>query len=69
MAILIETTDDFLQALRENEEFLAAARREIYTQDLITLPNEFRDYTQKADARLEEVHRDASDLQISVSDL
>ena len=69
MPILIETTDDFLQALRENEEFLAAARREIYTQDLIALPNEFRDYTQKTDTRLGEIHRDVSDLQGNVTEL
>ena len=55
MAISIETTEDLLRALRENEEFLAAARREIYTQDLLALPREFRGYSEKTDARLENI--------------
>ena len=37
MAIIIETTDDFIRALRENEEFRDAARRELMTQDLMEL--------------------------------
>ena len=69
MAILIETTDDFLRALRENEEFLAAARREIYTQDLIALPNEFREYTQKTDTRLGKIDSDIGELKTDVSEL
>ena len=38
MAIIIETTYDFIRALRENEEFKAAARRELLTDDLLELP-------------------------------
>ena len=44
MAIIIETADDFIRALRENEEFRAAARRELMTQDLLELPGEFREF-------------------------
>ena len=55
MAILIETTDDFIRALRENEEFLAAARREIATQDLIELPAKFAKYTASADKRMDSI--------------
>ena len=40
MAILIESTEDFLRLLRENKEFLAAARSEILTQELMRLPVE-----------------------------
>lgn len=44
MAIIIETTDDFIRVLRENEEFKAAARRELLTEDLLELPGEFREF-------------------------
>ena len=55
MAMLIETTDDFIRALRENEEFLAAARREIATQDLIELPAKFAEYTASTNKRLDDI--------------
>ena len=38
MAIRIETTEDFLRALRENEEFARAARQELLTKDLLEMP-------------------------------
>ena len=41
MALVINTTDDFIEAMRRNPEFLAAARREILTQELIELPEKF----------------------------
>ena len=44
MAIIIETTDDFIRALRQNAEFRAAARRELLTQDLLELPGEFKEF-------------------------
>ena len=44
MAIIIETTDDFIRALRQNEEFRTAARRELLTEDLLELPSEFREF-------------------------
>ena len=69
MAILIETTDDFLRALRENEEFLAAARREIYTQDLVALPGEFREYSQKTDARLEKIDRGMTEMRGDITEI
>lgn len=69
MAISIETTDDFLRVLRENEEFLAAARREIYTQDLLALPREFKDYSEKTDARLENIEDGVDTLQDNMNDL
>ncbi len=69
MAILIETTDDFLRALRENEEFLAAARHEIYTQDLVALPGEFREYSQKTDARLEKIDRGMTEMRGDITEI
>ena len=44
MAIIIETTDDFIRVLRQNEEFKAAARRELLTDDLLELPGEFTEF-------------------------
>ena len=44
MSLIIETTDDFIRALRGNEEFKAAARHELLTQDLLELPKEFREF-------------------------
>lgn len=66
--VTIETTEDLLKALRENEDFLAAARREIYTQDLLALPREFREYSSKTDARLETIESDVHGLKTDVQD-
>ncbi len=44
MVITIRNTDDFIRALRENEEFRDAARRELLTEDLLNLPGEFREF-------------------------
>ena len=55
MAITISNTDDFIRALRENEDFQAAARRELLTQDLLELPGEFREYRTMAEARFDSV--------------
>ena len=53
MVITIETTEDFLRALRGNEDFLAAARREILTQELLALPEKFAAYSERTDQRLD----------------
>ncbi len=55
MAIIIENTDDFILALRENEEFQAAARRELLTQDLLDLPKESREFRMRAEKRFDEI--------------
>ncbi len=67
--VIIETTEDFLKALRENEDFLAAARREIYTQDLLSLPSEFREYYEKTDARLETIEGGVDNLKEDMYDV
>ena len=66
---MINTTDDFIRLLQENEEFLAAARRVIYTQDLVELPARFTEYTLKTDGRLETIESDISTLKDDVSTL
>ena len=57
MSLIIETTDDFIRALRGNEEFKAAARRELLTQDLLELPNEFREFKTSTEERFDGVER------------
>lgn len=53
MSLIIETTDDFIRALRGNEEFKAAARRELLTQDLLELPKEFREFKTSTEERFD----------------
>ena len=57
MAIIIENTDDFILALRENEEFQAAARRELLTQDLLELPKESREFRKRTEERFDEAEK------------
>ena len=53
MNINITSTEEFIKALRENPEFLAAARREILTQELLELPGRFASYSKRTDERLD----------------
>ena len=83
MSLIIETTDDFIRALRENEEFKAAARRELLTQDLLALPKEFSEFKTSTeerfdaidkrfdgmDQRFDRVEEDIRNLTTSVNDL
>ena len=62
MAIIIETTDDFIRALRENEEFKAAARRELLTDDLLELPGEFREFRAQTEESLRVLANNVNDL-------
>lgn len=52
---IIDTTEDLLRLLDENEQFLGAARHKILTEDLIRLPSEFKEYAKKTDARFDAV--------------
>ena len=58
MTITIDTTEDFLNAMRENPEFLAAARREILTEELIALPGSFESFRNESAGRLDSLERD-----------
>lgn len=62
MAIIIETTDDFIRVLRENEEFRAAARRELLTEDLLQLPGEFRKFRAQTEESLRVLTNNVNDL-------
>ena len=51
----INTIDDLLRLLDENEQFRAAVRNKILTEDLIRLPSQFEEQSQKADERMEQM--------------
>ena len=55
MALIINTTDDFIEAMRKNPEFLAAARRELLTRELLDLPQRFAEYKEETNARFDAV--------------
>ncbi len=57
MSLIIETIDDFIRALRENEEFKAAARRELLTQDLLALPKEFSKFKTSTEERFDAIDK------------
>ena len=57
MSLVIETTDDFIRALRENPDFHAAARRELLTEELLALPQRFSQYAESTDKRLDDLDR------------
>ncbi|MCY4651570.1 MAG: hypothetical protein OXC95_00225 [Dehalococcoidia bacterium] len=54
MTIHINTTDDFLRALRGSEEFRSAARRELLTEELLEVPGQLVDIRKTQNAMLEE---------------
>ena len=53
MALVINTTDDFIEAMRKNPEFLAAARRELLTQELLELPQKFAEHRSEVSERFD----------------
>ena len=54
MTIHINTTDDFLRALRGSEEFRSAARRELLTEELLEVPGQLVALQNTQNAMLEE---------------
>ena len=56
MATIIENTEDFLHAMRENDEFRLAARRELLTEELLALPQRFAEYSQNTDKKLDRLN-------------
>ena len=69
MAVVIKTTDDFIRVLRGNEEFKAAARRELLTEDLLELPAEFREFRAQTDQRFDGVDQSIRELTNIMNDL
>ena len=72
----INTIQDLIRLLRENEEWRNAVRRELLTEELLELPQRFAEYVAASDKwrkRIEgdvaEIKRDVGSLQISVDSL
>ena len=65
----IETTDDLIRLLRQDEEFRAAARREILTQELLRLPALFADFKVTTEMRLAALESDVGILKDDVNTL
>ncbi len=53
MTTIIENSEDFLRAMRENDEFRLAARRELLSEELLALPQRFAEYSQTTDRKLD----------------
>ena len=64
---IIETTEDLLRLLDENEEFLTAVRQKILTDELMSLPARFSAFALKTDARLDNIENDIVVLKEDVS--
>ncbi len=79
----INTTDDLLSLLRENQEFREAVRQAILSEELLALPatfnafvsemrefvSEMRSYTKSTDKRMENLEQGQQDLKVSVDSL
>ena len=59
MVITISNTDDFIRALRENEEFRAAAWREMQIEGMLKLPDEFREFREDTNRRFDALLKNA----------
>ena len=51
----INTTEDLLRLWHEDEEFRAASRRELLTDELLELPEKFAENARQVDSRLKSV--------------
>ena len=51
----INTIDDLLRVLREDEDVRAAVRRELLTEELLALPDRFAKYAEVTDQRFEDI--------------
>ena len=59
---MINTSDDLLSLLNENDEFRDAVRRAILTEELLTLPAVFADFASEVRADFSEVRADIKEL-------
>ena len=60
--MMIDTIDDLLRLVRENDEYRAAMQRELLTEALLALPERFAAYTEVTDRRLGAIETDVSSL-------
>ncbi len=74
--VTINTSEDLLALLRENQEFREAARQIILTEELLTLPvelhafrTEFRDYAERSDKRFQNLEDGQQELRTGQQEL
>ena len=67
--ITINTTEDLLRAVRENEEFRAAMRRELLSDELLEMPKRLALYAEATNLRLDKIESDLSVLKADVDEL
>ncbi len=65
----INTIDDLLRLLDENEQFRDAVRYRILTEDLIKLPQEFREFKENTENRLDSLETKMDGLTTKVDGL
>ena len=67
--VTINTTDDLLRVVRENEEFRDAMRRELLTEELLEMPKRLALYAEATNLRLDKIESDLSTLKADVDEL
>ncbi len=74
--MIINTTDEFIRALRENPDFRDAARRELLSAELLELPAvvaafkaEFDEFRSKTESDISELKADVAELKTDVAEL
>ena len=67
--VIINTADDFVRVLRENDDFRAAARRELLTEELLELPQRFDEYTLATDGKFDTLENKVDTLENKVDAL
>ncbi len=65
----INTTEDLLRVVRENEEFRAAMRRELLSDEVLELPKRLALYAEATNLRLDRIESDLSVLKADVAEL
>ena len=60
--VTINTTDDLIRLLRDDPAFLAAVQRELFTQELLALPERFAAYSAATDKKLDALTSDVGTL-------
>ena len=67
--VVINTTDDLIRLLKEDPVFLEAARRELLTEELLSLPDRFAAYAAATDKKLDALTSDVGELKTDVATL
>ena len=59
----INTVEDFIRVMRENEDLRSAVRRELLTEELLTLPQRFAEYTVVTEKRFDRLETKVDNLE------